>query len=178
MALALVVLAIGSVLAGYVGVPAVLGGSNWFEHFLAPALGVSAAESGAADAGTELTLMLISSGVAVGGIALAAYFSLKNRSAVQIVDERFAGIHRLLENKYYVDDIYNAAVVEPVRIISEQGLWKGIDVRVIDGAVNGVADTVGAVGRVLRRVQTGSVRAYAASLVLGVVLVLGYCLWR
>ena len=51
---------------------------------------------------------------------------------------RFAGLHRVLENKYYVDEIYDAAIVQPIRIVSEEGLWKIVDVRVIDGAVNGV----------------------------------------
>jgi NADH:ubiquinone oxidoreductase subunit 5 (subunit L)/multisubunit Na+/H+ antiporter MnhA subunit len=56
-------------------------------------------------------------------------------------------------------------------------LWKGVDVRVIDGSVNGVGEVVDRGGELLRRVQTGSVRVYAASLFLGVVLILGYYLW-
>ena len=58
--------------------------------------------------------------------------------------------------------------MQPIRIVSEDGLWKGVDVRVIDGAVNGVgADASAAASELLRRLQTGSVRAYAASLFLG-----------
>ena len=88
--------------------------------------------------------------------------------------ERFAGLHRVLANKYYVDEIYDAALVQPIRIVSEEGLWKGVDVGVIDGAVNGVGEIVGGSSEVLRRIQTGSVRVYAASLFLGVVVILGY----
>jgi NADH-quinone oxidoreductase subunit L len=77
-----------------------------------------------------------------------------------------------------VDEIYDAAVVQPIRLLSEEALWKGVDVRFIDGAVNGVAETVRGGSEALRRLQTGSVRAYAASLFLGVVMVLGYFLWR
>ena len=84
----------------------------------------------------------------------------------------------MLERKYYVDEIYDVALVQPIRIISNDGLWQGLDVRVIDGAVNGVGDIVGESGQILRRFQTGSVRAYAASLFLGVVVALGYYLWR
>jgi NADH:ubiquinone oxidoreductase subunit 5 (subunit L)/multisubunit Na+/H+ antiporter MnhA subunit len=62
--------------------------------------------------------------------------------------------------------------------VSEEGLWKIVDVRVIDGAVNGVGHLVSGGSDRLRRVQTGSVRAYAASILLGVVAVLGYYLWR
>jgi NADH-quinone oxidoreductase subunit L len=61
---------------------------------------------------------------------------------------------------------------------SEEGLWKRVDAGAIDGAVNGVADTVGGLADLLRRTQTGSVRAYAVSLFLGVVLILGFYLWR
>jgi len=170
MALALIVLAIGSVLAGYVS----LGGR--FEHFLEPSFAPQPVAE-VADQGLELTLMVVSSLVAVAGIAVAAYFFVKNRRAADRVAEQFAGAHRVLEHKYYVDEIYDATVVEPIRMTSENALWKVIDVRVIDGAVNGVAETVGGASELLRRLQTGSVRAYAASLFLGVVLILGYYLW-
>jgi NADH-quinone oxidoreductase subunit L len=83
----------------------------------------------------------------------------------------------VLANKYYVDEIYDTALIRPIRIVSEEGLWKGIDAGVIDRAVNGVGDLVGGSSEVLRLIQTGSVRVYAASLFLGVVLILGYYLW-
>jgi NADH-quinone oxidoreductase subunit L len=177
MAMVLVVLAVGSVVAGYVGLPAVLGGSNWFEHFLEPSFGVHPAEEGVEHA-PELLLMLVSSAVAALGIGIAVYFFLKNRLAADRMADRFLGLRELLLNKYYVDEIYDATVVQPIRIVSEQALWKIVDVRLIDGAVNGVAETVGAGSEMLRRVQSGSVRAYAASLLFGVVLILGYYLWR
>jgi len=176
MAFALVVLAVGSVVAGYVGLPAILGGGNRFEHFLEPSFGVHAAE--AAEQGPEGVLMVVSSLVAGLGIAIAVYFFLKNREAADRLASRAGGLYRLLMNKYYVDEIYDAAIVQPIRIVSEDGLWKVVDVRVIDGAVNGVAETVGGSSELFRRVQTGSVRAYAASLFLGVVFILGYYLWR
>ena len=177
MALPLIVLAIGSAIGGYLGLPAILGGSNRFEHFLAPRFGVHAAEE-VADHGPEGLLMLVSSAIAAAGIAIAVYLFLKNRRAAHTLADRFAGIRQLLMNKYYVDEVYDAAIVQPIRIVSEEALWKVVDVRVIDGAVNGVAEAVGGSSEVLRRVQSGSVRTYAASLLFGVVLVLGYYLWR
>jgi NADH-quinone oxidoreductase subunit L len=171
MALALIVLAIGSVFAGYLGVGA------RFEHFLAPSFGPEAAPN-AAPAGLEMTLMVVSSVVAVVGIGIAMFFFLKNRGAADRMAERFAALYRLLLNKYYVDEIYDATIVSPIRIVSEEALWKRIDAQVIDGAVNGVGDTVGGLSELLRRFQTGSVRMYAASLFLGVVAILGYYLWR
>jgi len=74
--------------------------------------------------------------------------------------------------------MYDASIVQPIRIVSEDALWKAVDVRVIDGAVNGVGETVGSLSERLRRMQSGSVRTYAASVFLGVVLILGYYLWR
>jgi NADH-quinone oxidoreductase subunit L len=179
MAIALIVLAFGSIFAGYVGL------GNRFERFLAPSFSAGEAvrahaEGNAADeaGSSETALMIVSSAVAIGGIAIAFYFFLRKKRASADVARRFAGLRRLLANKYYVDEAYDAAIVEPIRIVSEEGLWRGIDVRVIDGAVNGVGEAIGGASEVLRRLQTGSVRAYAASLFLGVVLILGYYLWR
>jgi NADH-quinone oxidoreductase subunit L len=177
MALALVVLAIGSVLAGYVGVPHALGGHNWLGEWLAPSFGLHE-EGGEVDSALELTLMGVSSAIAIIGIVLAAFLWLKRGDIVEGLSRRFAGVHRLLLNKYYVDDIYDAAIVRPIRVISQEGLWRGFDVRVIDGAVNGAGEIVGGTAWLLRRLQTGSVRAYAGSVFIGVVLILGYYLWR
>jgi NADH-quinone oxidoreductase subunit L len=84
----------------------------------------------------------------------------------------------LLLNKYYVDEIYDATIVQPLKLLSEFGLWKIVDAKIIDGMVNGTAGAVGLLSGGMRRAQTGSVRAYAASLVFGVVLVLGFYLWK
>src|SRR5581483_3106533 len=150
MAIALVVLAIGSIVAGYAG----LGGR--FEHFLEPSFAPQTAEI-AADGSVETTLMLVSIVVAFAGIAIATYYFLKNTRAAALLAARFAGLRLLLQNKYYVDEIYDAALVQPIRITSESGLWKGVDVNVIDGIVNGVGRTVAGTSDVLRRLQTGSV---------------------
>jgi NADH-quinone oxidoreductase subunit L len=220
MAVPLVALALGSVLAGYVGVPAVLGGSNIIEHYLEPSFEVHAAagdrahgdeagerpyvaegpvpgdsaaavpdgESGepshaadggaAHDPGTERALMLVSIVLAFAGIGLAYYFFVANPGAADAVATSAAGLHRLLLNKYYVDELYDAAVVRPAVGISRSFLWQVVDAGVIDGAVNGAGAVVDAGAGALRKLQTGSVRVYAASLMLGAVLILGYYVWR
>jgi NADH-quinone oxidoreductase subunit L len=94
------------------------------------------------------------------------------------VAEQFAAAYRLLLHKYYVDELYDAAIVRPIHAVSREGLWRGFDVKVIDGAVNGAGALVDAGAWTLRRVQTGSVRAYAGSILFGVVLILGYYIWR
>jgi len=182
MAFALIVLAIGSVLAGYIGVPAALGGSNHIEHFLDPSFAApglaEAGEGGHHDHGAELTLMAVSSGAAFAGIGIAVYFFLRNRSLSDRLATRFAGVHRLLLHKYYVDEFYDAAVVQPIRSVSERGLWRVVDAGIVDGAVNGAGLVVSGWGAILRRLQTGSLRAYALSILVGAVVILGYFVWR
>jgi NADH-quinone oxidoreductase subunit L len=126
----------------------------------------------------ELTLMGVSSLIALLGIGLATFLWLKNPHLPASLAAQFPGLHRLLLNKYYIDEIYDAAVVHPIQRASTEGLWKGIDVKVVDGLVNLAGYLVGGVSAVLRLTQTGSVRSYAASTFVGVVLVLGYYLWR
>jgi NADH-quinone oxidoreductase subunit L len=120
--------------------------------------------------------MALSSGVAIAGIAIAAYFWLRNRPAADAMSRRMHGFHALLLHKYYVDEFYDAVIVQPIKLLSTGGLWKGVDAGLIDGAVNGVGQTVRGGSGALRRLQTGSVRTYAAFLFLGVVLILGWTL--
>ena len=180
MALALILLAIGSVAAGYIGVPHALGGHNILHTWLEPAFGVheAAAGEGAVDhTSLERTLMGVSSLIAIVGILIASFIWLKRRDLAAAMAQTFAPIHRLLLNKYYVDELYDATVVQPIKVVSQQGLWRGFDVRLIDGAVNGTGTVVAGSAAVLRRLQTGSVRTYAGSLFVGVIVVLGYYLW-
>jgi NADH-quinone oxidoreductase subunit L len=193
MALALIVLAIGSVAAGWIGIPHAIGGHNelgaWLEpSFSAPrvageaAVSAAAAEAGEAaaaeHAALELTLMAVSLTIAVAGIAFAYVVWIKRRRIADNMVREFPGLHRLLLNKYYVDELYDATIVQPIKAASTEGLWRWFDVRVIDGAVNGTAAIVDGSAGVLRRLQSGSVRAYAGSLFVGVVVILGYYLWR
>ena len=181
MAMALVVLAIGSVLAGYVNVPAAIGGSARLEHFLEPSLHVpvmggadAAAEH--ADHGVELILMAVSSLIALAGIGIAAFLYLKRPEMPDAFAARFPGAYQFLVNKGYIDEMYDALVVQPVKALSEHVLWKG-DARVIDGAVNGTGQIVVETGSLVRQIQTGSVRTYAVSVLFGAVVIVGYYLW-
>ena len=186
MAIALVVLAIGSVAAGFVGVPHALGGHNQIEEFLAPSFTVAGAEAVATEAAvagehgtaTELSLMLLSTLVAAAGIGLATMIYRRKPETADRLAERFSGLHKLLLGKYYVDEIYDAAIVQPIKRLSGGALWRGVDAGVIDGTVNGVGLVVRGWSAVLRRLQTGSVRAYAMSTFLGVVVIVGYYIWR
>jgi NADH-quinone oxidoreductase subunit L len=81
---------------------------------------------------------------------------------------------RLLENKYYVDEIYDAALVEPIKTGSREWLWRFFDVGVIDGIVNGMGRGTREIGALLRFLQPGFVRSYAAIILLGALAVVGY----
>jgi NADH-quinone oxidoreductase subunit L len=112
------------------------------------------------------------------GIGLAAFFFLQRPEAADGAARSLAPLHKLLYNKYYVDEIYDAAIVHPLRDGSSSVLWKTVDARIIDGAVNGTGHLVRESAGALRLLQTGSVRVYAASLFTGALLVLGYFLAR
>jgi NADH-quinone oxidoreductase subunit L len=188
MALALIVLAIGSVVAGYIGLPHALGGHNSLGEWLSPAFHAvnaaggaarEAAEGGAAEGGEslDLTLMFVSSVIALIGVGIGWFIWNKRRDIADSMARSFSGLHRLLLNKYYVDELYDAAIVHPIRVISEQGLWRTADVKLIDGIVNGAAAIVDMGASVLRLLQSGSVRIYASSVIVGVVVILGYYLY-
>jgi NADH-quinone oxidoreductase subunit L len=200
MAFALVVLAVGSILAGYIGIPHALGGHNTLGTWLEPAFqatncgapvttgelaGLALEDclpgeeaAGGDHTALELTLMGVSTIVAFAGIGLATFLWLKRRDIPQRMAQQYSGVHRLLLNKYYVDEVYDAAIVQPIKVVSEEGLWRGFDVKVVDGAVNGAGYLVSGVSIVLRLMQNGSVKTYAASTFMGAVAILAYYLWR
>jgi NADH-quinone oxidoreductase subunit L len=192
MAIPLVVLAIGAIVAGYVGVPHALGGANRIETFLEPSFEVRLKPDAATDhdpghaadpaahdeTSLELTLMAVSTAVGLTGIGVAAFFFLRRRDRAEALARRLPGVHRLLLNKYGVDELYDRAIVQPIKRLSAGLLWRGVDAGLVDGAVNGVGAFVRGASGAMRRLQTGSVRAYAASLFFGVVVILRYFLWR
>jgi NADH-quinone oxidoreductase subunit L len=202
MAIPLIILAIGSVVAGLIGVPQAIGGSNRIEHFLEPAFEVHGTAEAGTQPGTETksvfvaegevqsgithgedavrteqTLMGLSTLVALAGIGIAGYFWFRRPDGANGLARSFGGVYRVLYNKYYVDEIYDALIVQPIKRVSSGALWKGVDAGLIDGSVNGVGATVRGLSQSLRQLQTGSVRTYAASLFLGAVMILGWYLW-
>jgi NADH-quinone oxidoreductase subunit L len=122
--------------------------------------------------------MAVSTAIAFLGIGLAAFLWLKNRHIPARLAVQFSGVHTLLMNKYYVDEAYDAAIVQPIKTVSTVGLWRGMDAGLVDGAVNGAGYAVGALAAGLRLLQTGSVKSYAAGTFLGAVAILAYYLWR
>ena len=81
---------------------------------------------------------------------------------------------QLLENKYYVDEIYDAAIIQPIKVGSREGLWKLFDIGVIDGIIHTLGNTVVKFGRTIRYMQFGFVRGYAAIILAGALIIIGY----
>jgi NADH-quinone oxidoreductase subunit L len=81
---------------------------------------------------------------------------------------------RLLENKYYVDEIYDAAIINPIEVGAREGLWKLFDVGVIDGFLHAIGETVTESGRFVRHLQAGFVRGYAAIILFGALAIIGF----
>ncbi|MFZ5434038.1 MAG: proton-conducting transporter membrane subunit, partial [Calditrichota bacterium] len=168
----LMILAGLSVIGGYVGLPHALGGHNWFGQWLDPVIHTTheTHEMAAhADLSTEYGVMLLSVFVALAGIYLAFLWYMKKSNLVKTLGE--TGMHSLLENKYWVDQIYDTAISKPL-VRGSELLAQYFDVGTIDGLVNGIASFFSAVGGVVRRVQTGVVQNYALFMGLGLLAIL------
>jgi len=184
MTVPLVVLAVLAVIGGWVGIPNVLGFTNHFERWMEPVMsqGTHGAESHAlaaagGHAGAEIALMVASVALVLIAIFLARMFYNKRPELATNFREKLSGIHRLLLNKYYVDEIYGAILVRPVVYLS-LFLWKIVDVVFIDGLINGLATAYSDVSQYFRGVQTGRVRSYATLFVVGVVVLVAYVVLR
>ncbi|MBN1222388.1 MAG: NADH-quinone oxidoreductase subunit L [Candidatus Aminicenantes bacterium] len=175
MTVPLMILAFFAIVAGYIGLPVVLGKNvNWIEHYLHPVIkGGHAAHLGI---GTEWLLILISVGVALFGIFMAYVFYIKNPQIPHNLVARFPRLYKLLYNKYYVDEIYNATIVNPM-IRGSEIAYENFDLKVIDGTVNGSAKTAGFFGKAFSLFQTGLLKDYALIFLLGAIILLGYLLF-
>ena len=255
MTLPLVILALLSIVGGYVGIPAIIGGANHIEHFMAPvfaplemhnkkvlenrddtmgnsdsivkndqlsrspkgdlsltgfetsheavaAHGEAPVEHQEGSHGTELLLMIVSVLVALGGISAAYYLYMVKPHLPKQIAVKFAFIHNLVFNKYYVDEIYQAVFIKNLLrlnnllayqidlgiidwVVNAVGLgsvkaangsgWT--DATFVDGAVNGTATTVLAGGKAARLPQTGKLKNYLTWAVAGVVVVIAGFWW-
>ncbi|RMD88826.1 MAG: NADH-quinone oxidoreductase subunit L, partial [Calditrichaeota bacterium] len=179
MTVPLVILAVLSTIGGFVGIPHYF---NKFEQFLDPVF-VRYVSEGAVDfahatLNLELALMAISVVIAVLGIGYAYLIYVKRPGMAQELAARARGLYTFLYNKWYVDELYDAIFVRPIKFASEVLLWRIFDIKIIDGLVNGVASTVRYWSDRLRRIETGVVQNYALSIVIGVVIIISYFILR
>jgi NADH-quinone oxidoreductase subunit L len=181
MTVPLVILAFLSIVGGFVGIPESLLGGNaieqWLEPIFAPANDKLSLIPHAVDV-SEYLLMALSVAIAAGGIYLARVVYLRRQELAEQWKARFPKIYATLFNKYYVDEVYDAVVVTPTVKVSESILWKGVDVSVIDGLVNGSAKLVASVAQGIRRVQTGVAQQYATIFVGGILAILIWLIFK
>ncbi|MCK9228056.1 MAG: NADH-quinone oxidoreductase subunit L [Syntrophorhabdaceae bacterium] len=197
MTVPLMILAVLSLIGGYVGVPALLGGSNHIEKWLEPVFGHHAAPAtahaggfniistafassgGTEGAGHAIEMQLMIGAVIIGllGIFIAWLFYVKNPNLPKKFVEKFHGLFTLVHNKYFIDELYGFIFV--------RGLFKlgrfckdFFDEMIIDGIVNGIASLLAGVGGIIRKVQTGMVQGYAFAVILGAIVVIGYLISR
>ena len=149
----LMILAVLSLGGGFINIP------HWLEPMFA-------------ETAENQTLAWLSAVVGLGGIAIAYIFYVAAPGLADSVANSAGSLYRLIYNKYFVDEAYNAAVVQPVVNGSRAVLWKGIDAGLIDGAVNGIGARARGIGGILKLLQSGNIRSYAAWVVLGSVVVL------
>jgi len=178
--LPLIILAGFSLLAGYIGLPGYLG-SNRLEEFLAPSFRFqfSGQPAPALEHAhlTEVILTLFALAVAFFGFALAFHFYIRDPQVAVRLANRFSRLYSLLRRKFLVDELYDRLLVGPVQRLSQTILWKGMDVRVIDGVVHGTASLMQAWSHRLKRIQSGYARLYATWILGGALLILFYYYW-
>ncbi len=169
MTIPLMILAVGAVSAGWIGIPAALGGGNWIGHFFEPALGHPNVTATHAE---EYMVMGISVAGAVGGIILSwIMYSLKPEMPGKIASA-FKGVYNTLWNKYYVDELYDRTIVKPTIWIANKVLVGVTDGKIIEGIVNGVPKAIGSFGEKARKMQSGYLQHYAVSMALGLFVIL------
>ena len=175
MTIPLVVLAVLSIVGGFIGIPAVFGGHHWLQQWLAPVFQLSAPLLPKADAvaSTEITLMILSVAGALIALIYAYLRYVKGGHVPASDEEERPGLVNLSYHKFYVDELYDFLIRKPLDSLSVF-FYKIVDLLAIDGIVNGFGKiTLGASKR-LRLLQTGNVGFYIFVMVLGIIAILVY----
>jgi NADH-quinone oxidoreductase subunit L len=173
MTIPLMVLAVLSVVGGFFNVPEVLHGSHWLESFLSPVIYKipHAHELHHLEHSTEYLLMALSVAAAVASIVVA-YVMYVGKKTVPNPEGTFdSGFHKLLYDKYYVDELYATVVTRPLNVVSDL-THKFVEVTGIDGVVNFVGKSVIEVGKNIRYVQSGQTGVYLLSMVAGIIILI------
>jgi NADH-quinone oxidoreductase subunit L len=198
MTVPLILLAILSTVGGWVAAPHLVGGTEYFDKFLRPVFATYAPgpadsdlirklhEAGIAselksvsvqpaseNSNSAMELVHALTGwpvlIALVGLFVAWWFYIKSPQTPKKLADSLRAPYTVLLRKYYVDEIYNAAIVQPLLWFSTNVLWHVVDETVIDGTVNGVARVARESGSELREIQSGNARSYATWVVIGAV---------
>jgi NADH-quinone oxidoreductase subunit L len=179
MTFTLIVLAILSSIGGFIGMPAILGVPTYLKDWLAPIFEKSnvVLESIHIAAEPSHTVEFILVGLAVLSSVIGIVLAFKMYSKKDKF-ETASGFGKVLENKYYVDELYEKTIVEPIQKTSEGFLWKIFDVKIIDGTVNGIARYISNISFDWRKIQSGVIQDYTTISVAGVVIIMLYLLFK
>jgi NADH-quinone oxidoreductase subunit L len=177
MTVPLIFLAILSTVGGWVAAPHLVGGTEYFDKFLHPVFATyaPAGVEGPAEALEAPGMMLLHALtgwpvlIALAGLLLAWWFYIKSPQTPKKLADSLRAPYTLILHKYYVDELYNAAIIQPLVWISTNVLWHVVDEGMIDGTVNGVARVARESGSELREIQSGNARSYATWVVIGAV---------
>ncbi len=172
MTVPLMILAFLSLTGGWFALPALFGGKDYFSDFLSPIFGTAEAAGGEAAASLEHVLSIVAVVAATAGLFVAWRMYSK-----KVVRGTSTGMHKILYNKYYVDELYQAAIIGPLVWLSRNIFWRIVDTGIIDGAVNGIASSATSIGDTVRHTQSGNTRSYAVWVVIGAILVFGIIFW-
>lgn len=177
MVIPLMILAGLSIIGGFIGIPEIFSGEhgNAFHTWLAPIF--KSAERKLAVYGShshfeEILLMVISVIGATTSILYAKYVYTKKPFIAVDVSKRFSKVYNILWNKYFVDEAYDKAIVNPILKSSDSFLWKIADNKIIDGVVNSTASIIDFVSQRIRKLQTGVAQFYAVVMMVGIVIAL------
>jgi NADH-quinone oxidoreductase subunit L len=173
MTIPLMFLAVGAVAAGWIGIPPILGGGAHFAEFLKPVVGHPEFHGTHAD---EFAVMGLSTTLALIGLALAAFLYLRKTDLPEKIVKAFSGVHRVLYNKYYIDEFYNFTIVKPTLWVANKVILAITDGKMIEGVVNGVPGSIGWFSEKLRKVQTGLAQHYGIMMAAGAVFIIALVL--
>ena len=174
MTLPLQTLAALSIVGGWVGIP-IITGANVFGDFLASSFGVRVEAHH--EVVFEILMMVFSLAIAFIGIYAAYRLYVMKNDGGRAYAELWPGVYRILVNKYYVDEMYDALIIQPVKRVSIW-CWRAFEDGLVDAAINGAGFFVRSLGGVLRRLQTGYVKSYAVSMLVGALAILLYLMAR
>ena len=178
----LLALAIPSVIIGYIGIGPMLFG-DYFKGVIHvdaaahPAMATLAEHFHGAGALAAHAFVTVPFWLALAGVVVSWFFYMKRPDIPAAIKARFEWAYTLLDNKYYFDKFNEAFFAGGARKIGA-GLWKGGDVAVIDGLVNGSAKTVGWIASIVRFFQTGHIYSYAFSMIIGLVVLMTFWVVR
>jgi len=172
MTVPLMILAVLSIVGGWIGLPFGLLWGDAIGHYLSPSLATPHGHHGHPTTGTLLFLMTLATAVALFGIWWAWTLYAKSPQLLETVYARTRGVYTVLWNRYWVDELYDTLIVDPYKRTS-RFFWKGVDAVFIDGLVNGVGAVVTWNAGVWRRLQSGNVSHYALGMLAGAVLLAG-----